>query len=142
MAGMLLIILPWMQVTLLGVEVGYDAFDMVFGDAFNGGLFDNFDHVGRLCPMLIGLMFLISTVSFARKSGTGAVAGGILTVLFAIYLIACINPESYLQLASRTAGISCWLAIIFSIAVILLGIVLRSKKKARIAEMRAQKEER
>jgi len=136
--GILLVFLPWIQISLsswLGSSsVNYNAFDIAFGGDFNGNTaLYTMAPLAKITPLIIAILFLATTISFARKSGTGAIIGGILVIIFVVYFIAIVNPSSLSVIGitlSVSEGIGCWIAVLFSIIVIILGVLLRTNKLA------------
>ena len=123
--GVVLIFLSWFDCKVLFASASYDAFDMAFGDPFkSGGFWENFDPLGKYCPLLFGLVSLINGILFLMaKNGKYTaliVVLSILMIVLPIYLIICINPDSGTGWA-RSVGTANYIGIVLGIACAIVG---------------------
>ncbi len=123
--GAILIFLSWFDAKLLIASVSYDAFDMAFGSPFqSGGVFENFDPIGKFCPLLFGLISLINIALFIKaKDGNYSrliLITSILMIILPIYVLICINPGSGVGWA-RDPGIAIYIGIVLGIASMIVG---------------------
>ena len=97
--GIIILFMPWFEATVLFASVSYDAFDMAFGDPFQeGGFWENFDNLGRFCPLIFGFLSVLNAIVFyqakEKKASRFVYVSSMLMMLLPIYVMICINPDS------------------------------------------------
>lgn len=134
LTGVVLIFLSWFDCQLLFVSASYDAFDMAFGDPFqSGGFWENFDPLGKYCPLLFGLVSLLNgLLFFMAKDGKFTPIIAVLSILMIVlpfYVILSINPDSGTGW-ERSVGVANYIGIVLGIACAIVGYLGNKASKS------------
>ena len=125
LVGVLLLFISWFDARILLSSVSYDALDMAFSKPFQaGGFWENFDPLGKYCPLIFGILSVVNCVLFyLAKDGSyhkAIIVISFVMIALAIYVILCINPMSS-SAGSRSPGASVYLGIAVGVGAALVG---------------------
>ena len=129
--GIFILFMPWFEANVLFTSVSYDAFDMAFGDPFQkGGFWENFDGLGRFCPLIFGILSVLNVIIFAiareKKASVLIFITSTLMIILPIYVMTCINPGSGTGWR-RAVGSANYVGILIGVISLVAGYISNKK---------------
>lgn len=110
---------PWFEAQVLFSSASYNATDMAFGSPFQeGGFWEDFDSLGRYCPLIFGILGIINALLFcegrSRRASKVIILMSLLMIALPIYTFTCIDPGSGTGWM-RDAGMGIYIGVILGI---------------------------
>jgi len=132
--GIITIFMSWMDISIVGLDASYNAWDFATEDVFkDGGLLENFNAPGKYIPIAIGALSLIEVLLAirSRNNAGAAMVVGLIIFVLAIYFYTFVDPVSNGSFfLDRQVGIAVWVSMAVGLVCMIAAAIQSSVTKS------------